>query len=169
MLHVIAIPNYKEDVATLRRTIATLAQQRDASTQLVVVLAMEARDPLARATAQTLRKEFSHQFRGMHCTLHSLKSGEVAGKSSNENWAVRCAKRRYCDELSVFDQIELSSRLATPTRTSTRVISLLYPLLIAHHPQTATKDLLAGLPSSTRTATKCLRYVRYDTPYSVSA
>ena len=100
-MHVIAIPNYKEDVATLRRTISTLAQQRDASTQLVVVLAMEARDPLARATAQTLRKEFSHQFRGMHCTLHSLKSGEVAGKSSNENWAVRCAKRRYCDELGV--------------------------------------------------------------------
>ena len=101
VLHVIAIPNYKEDVQTLRRTITTLANQRDASTQLVVVLAMEARDPLARATAQTLKKEFSHQFRGMHCTLHPLKTGEVAGKSSNENWAVRCAKRRYCDELGV--------------------------------------------------------------------
>ena len=56
VLHVIAIPNYKEDVQTLRRTITTLANQRDASTQLVVVLAMEARDPLARATAQTSKR-----------------------------------------------------------------------------------------------------------------
>ena len=107
VLHVIAIPNYKEDVATLRRTRATLAQQRDASTQLVVVLAMEARDPLARATAQTLRKEFSHQFRGMHCTLHSLKSGEVAGKSSNENWAVDVLKEDTATS-SVLDPTELS-------------------------------------------------------------
>lgn len=101
VVHVICIPNYKEDPETLRRTVATLADQRDAKTALVIVLAMEARDPLARATAQTLRSEFRDRFRAMHCTLHALQRGEVAGKSSNENWAVRCAKRRLCDELGV--------------------------------------------------------------------
>ncbi|KAH8070771.1 glycosyl transferase [Aureococcus anophagefferens] len=43
--------------------------------------------------------EFGGCFRALYCTLHELKPGEVAGKSSNENWAVRCAKRRLCDEL----------------------------------------------------------------------
>ncbi|KAH8063104.1 glycosyl transferase [Aureococcus anophagefferens] len=99
VIHVVAIPNYKEDPGTLRRTVATLAAQADAKEALVVVLAMEERDATARATAAAVVGEFGGCFRALYCTLHELKPGEVAGKSSNENWAVRCAKRRLCDEL----------------------------------------------------------------------
>eukprot|EP00629_Pelagomonadales_sp_RCC1024_P005997 CAMPEP_0119269468 /NCGR_PEP_ID=MMETSP1329-20130426/6871_1 /TAXON_ID=114041 /ORGANISM="Genus nov. species nov., Strain RCC1024" /LENGTH=459 /DNA_ID=CAMNT_0007269467 /DNA_START=218 /DNA_END=1594 /DNA_ORIENTATION=+ len=104
LVHVVAIPNYKEDPDTLRRTVQTLADQRDAAKAIVVVLAMEARDPKARETAALLRDEFRGAFKALHCTLHPLRSGEVPGKSSNENWAVRCAKRRLCDELGVLSE-----------------------------------------------------------------
>lgn len=97
VVHVVAIPNYKESTATLRRTLSTLAAQRDARRALVIVLAMEARDTMARVTARQMNAEFSTKFRSLHTTLHSLRAGEVAGKSSNENWAVRCAKRQLVD------------------------------------------------------------------------
>lgn len=98
VIHVVAIPNYKESATTLRRTLLTLAAQRDAAANMVAVLAMEARDPEARATARLLTAEFASRFRNVYTTLHALKPGEVGGKSSNENWAVRCAKRRLVDE-----------------------------------------------------------------------
>ncbi|KAJ8606621.1 hypothetical protein CTAYLR_008375 [Chrysophaeum taylorii] len=97
VVHVVAIPNYKEATATLRRTLTTLAAQRDARRALVVVLAMEARDLNALATSRALNAEFGTRFRGLYTTLHELRPGEVAGKSSNENWAVRCAKRQLVD------------------------------------------------------------------------
>lgn len=101
VVHVVTIPNYKEDVDTLRRTLGTLAAQRDARRAMVVVLAMEARDPNARETLKTLQLELGGKFLALHGTLHALRSGEVGGKSSNENWAVRCAKRRLVEEESV--------------------------------------------------------------------
>ena len=101
VIHVVAIPNYKEGAGTLRRTVATLAAQGDAADALVVVLAFEARDDTADATAAALLGEFEGRFKAVYCTSHELVAGEVAGKSSNENWAVRCAKRRLCDELGV--------------------------------------------------------------------
>ncbi|KAJ8606620.1 hypothetical protein CTAYLR_008374 [Chrysophaeum taylorii] len=94
VIHLVVIPNYKESTVTLRRTLTTLAEQRDARRALVVVLAMEARDPSALATSRALNAEFGTQFRNFHTTLHELRPGEVAGKSSNENWAVRCAKQQ---------------------------------------------------------------------------
>ena len=65
---------------------------------------MESRDPNARETAATLRDEFRGRFKALYATLHPLQEGEVAGKSSNENYAVRCAKRRLCDELGILSE-----------------------------------------------------------------
>ena len=62
---------------------------------------MEARDETAVRTAQRLRRAYGHRFRAVYCTLHRLRANEVAGKSSNENWAARCVKRRLCDERGV--------------------------------------------------------------------
>lgn len=97
VVHVVAIPNYKESPATLRRTLTTLAAQRDAKRAIAVILAMEARDTSARSTSRTLHAEFGSQFRSLYTTMHVLRDGEVGGKSSNENWAVRCAKRQLVD------------------------------------------------------------------------
>ncbi|KAJ1458828.1 hypothetical protein M885DRAFT_512663 [Pelagophyceae sp. CCMP2097] len=101
VLHVVAIPSYKEDISTLRRTLGTVAAQRDAKAAIVVVLAMEARDPRALETATLLAQEFAPQLHAVYITLHALRDGEVGGKSSNENWAVRCAKRELVNECGV--------------------------------------------------------------------
>ena len=98
VIHVVAIPNYKESPSTLRRTLSTLKAQADARRNIVVVLAMEARDPKARETAGALQEEFRSCFRGLVATMHVLRRGEVGGKSSNENWAVRCAKKSLVEK-----------------------------------------------------------------------
>ncbi len=99
VFHVVIIPNYKEPVAILRRTLESLAAQQNAR-QLVVVLALEAREQGAGARARILEDEFRACFAGMFSTVHPAGiPGEVVGKSSNENWAARAAKRRLVDDL----------------------------------------------------------------------
>ena len=91
VVHVVVIPNYKEPEETLARTLDTLAAQANKG-NIVVVLAMEARDPLAHRTAGSLIARYGPHFLSMKYCTHSMAPGEVAGKSSNENWAMRCAK-----------------------------------------------------------------------------
>ena len=54
----IVVPNYKEPAEVLARTLDTLRDQTVASAQLVVVLAMEGRDPKAHETAAVLIQEY---------------------------------------------------------------------------------------------------------------
>jgi hypothetical protein len=97
--HVVIIPQYREPVAILRRTLDSLAAQQNAR-QIFVVLAMEAREQGAGQRAQTLESEFEGRFAGILSTYHPAGlPGEVVGKSSNENWAARHAKRLLVDEL----------------------------------------------------------------------
>lgn len=96
--HIVIIPNYKEAGEILRRTLTTLAAQ-DVAGQLIVVLAMEAREPDAAGKAEALRAEFESCFADIFSTLHPAgRPGEVAGKSSNEAWAARIAKQILVDE-----------------------------------------------------------------------
>ena len=97
VVHLVVIPNYKEPVATLARTLDTLAAQWRAPECMVAVLAMEGRDAAALDTARELSERFRGRFRALLTTVHRLQPGEVGGKSSNENWAVRCAKARLVD------------------------------------------------------------------------
>jgi len=98
--HVVIVPNYSERIDKLRQTLSGLAQSVNASTQLTVLLAMEAREPGAEAKAQQLVKEFQGRFTNLFYTLHPQDiPGEVPGKSSNEDWAARWAKAKLVDEL----------------------------------------------------------------------
>lgn len=108
--HIVIIPNYKEPLPTLRRTLQTLAGQ-DIAGQIFVVLAMEAREPGAEDKAQALLREFDGRFGDLLRTLHPAGlPGEVVGKSSNEAWAARIAKRVYVDERGLdIDDITISS------------------------------------------------------------
>lgn len=97
VLHCVVIPCYKEAVSTISATLHTLKQQTVAS-QIVVVLAMEARDKQAVQTAQLLMDQFQASgLAAIFYTLHDLHESETPGKSSNENWAFRCCKRWLCD------------------------------------------------------------------------
>jgi hypothetical protein len=100
VLQVVVIPNYKEELVTLRQTLDRLALQPIAKRQLIVVLAMEAGEPTAGAKAATLEAEYKHCFRDMFSTLHPRGiSGELQVKSANLTWAVRTTKRILVDEL----------------------------------------------------------------------
>ena len=98
MRHVVVIPTYKEPPPILRRTLQSLAEQEVAE-QLVVVLAMEEREQGAELKARGLAREFAGRFAALRITIHPAGlPGEVVGKSSNENFAVRATKRWLVDE-----------------------------------------------------------------------
>jgi hypothetical protein len=101
--HLVIIPTYKESVEKLRLTIGKLAESEVAQDKLLVVLAMEAGDSEAPQRFQRLREEYGRSFLAFVGTTHpSDIPGEVRGKSSNEAWAAKQAKRLFCDEMG-FD------------------------------------------------------------------
>ncbi len=87
--HVIIIPTYKEPLHILQRTLNSLKNQDLPTKQLIVVLAMEFKEPIADRLEKekALRKEFGHLFDKLVVTVHTLTPGEVAGKASNERYA----------------------------------------------------------------------------------
>jgi cellulose synthase/poly-beta-1,6-N-acetylglucosamine synthase-like glycosyltransferase len=100
--HVVIIPNYKEPIAILVRTLRALAVQENARQQLSVVLAMEESDKDAAARAHRLQDQFGDQFAHFLITYHPTGlPNEVAGKGSNENWAARRAKEELVDRLGL--------------------------------------------------------------------
>lgn len=95
--HMVIVPNYKESEESLSRTIDSLVAQGVAS-QLVVVLAMEAREPAARAKAARLLMRYRQCFGDMFATYHPLGlPNETPGKGSNEAWAAREAHLRLIE------------------------------------------------------------------------
>ncbi|MBF6600724.1 MAG: hypothetical protein IVW36_09465 [Dehalococcoidia bacterium] len=101
--HIVVIPTYKESVEKLGATLGKLAESEVAHDKLLVVIAMEEADAGAPARFQILQRDFGHCFLAMVGTTHPKDiPGEVRGKSSNEAWAAKKAKRLFCDEMG-FD------------------------------------------------------------------
>jgi hypothetical protein len=75
--HAVIIPNYKEPIGKLRQTLDTIASNSVAS-QIVVCMAMEARDPNAVAVADALQSEYGARLGGFTYSLHPMTEGEVA-------------------------------------------------------------------------------------------
>lgn len=118
--HLVIIPTYKEKVEKLRATLSKLAESEVAREKLLVVIAMEQDDPGAPERFETLQREFGRSYLQLIGTTHpSNIMGEVRGKSSNEAWAAREAKRRFCDEMGFS--------LDTMTVTSCDADTLFHP------------------------------------------
>ncbi|HEX5479261.1 MAG TPA: glycosyltransferase family 2 protein [Dehalococcoidia bacterium] len=101
--HMVIIPTYKESVEKLSATLGKLAESEVAREKLLVVIAMEEADAEAPARFETLKERFGHCFLALVGTTHPKDiPGEVRGKSSNEAWAAKRAKRLFCDEMG-FD------------------------------------------------------------------
>jgi hypothetical protein len=109
--HLVIIPTYKESVEKLRATVGKLAESEVAHDKLLVVLAMEAADTDAPARFQALREEYGRSFLAFVGTTHPCDiPGEVRGKSSNEAWAAKQAKRLFCDEMGfALDHMTVTS------------------------------------------------------------
>jgi len=89
LIHAVIIPTYKEPLSVLRMTLTSLQKQTFDSRKIHIVLATEARDSTAEESFRLLTDEFGPCFADMMKTVHTLCEGEIAGKSSNENHAVR--------------------------------------------------------------------------------
>lgn len=89
VMHVVIIPEYKEPIHILKRTLDNLTKQEYPSEKIILVLATEQKDPEASVTAKTLKSEYGHLFYDFLVTVHPLKAGEIAGKSSNMAYAGR--------------------------------------------------------------------------------
>ncbi|MGK2964473.1 MAG: glycosyltransferase family 2 protein [Tepidiformaceae bacterium] len=95
--HMVIIPNYKEHESGLARTLDSLAAQANAK-QLVIVMAMEAREASARGKAARLLMRYRNRFGDMFATYHPVGiPGETPGKGSNEAWAAREARIRLIE------------------------------------------------------------------------
>ena len=81
---------YKEPWSVLSITLDSLSTQTVPTERRCVVLALESRDPSAQATFERAKDVYGRKFAALWGTLHELIPGEeVAGKGSNENFAVR--------------------------------------------------------------------------------
>ncbi|RUS13994.1 glycosyl transferase family group 2-domain-containing protein [Endogone sp. FLAS-F59071] len=91
-IHAFIIPNYAEPEALLRDTIKRLANHRNAQTNYVVILAMEASEAAYQTKAQSLQNHFLNHFLHFIVTVHpSGIPGEARGKGSNVAYAARTA------------------------------------------------------------------------------
>ncbi|KAL2270881.1 hypothetical protein VTJ83DRAFT_252 [Remersonia thermophila] len=96
VIHAIVIPNYKEEVETLRETLEVLASHAQARNTYDVYLAMEEREQTAVTKATGLINEFAKKFRSIDFTVHPPDlPGELAGKGSNMAWAARKLSEKY--------------------------------------------------------------------------
>ena len=108
--HMVIIPNYNESEEGLARTLNSLAAQSNAS-QLVVVMAMEAREAASRAKAARLIMRFRSRFNDMFATYHPAGlPAETPGKGSNEAWAAREAHTRLIEHAGMdIDRFTITS------------------------------------------------------------
>lgn len=87
--HAIIVPEYKEPIHILRRTLDNLARQDFPKERIILILATEDKDETATETGRLLHDEYASQFGKFIVTKHHLQINEVAGKSSNMAWAAR--------------------------------------------------------------------------------
>lgn len=113
--HVIIVPNYKEDYNTLCETLDVLSSHAKAKTNYRVCLGMEARENGSEKKALQLISEYGTAFLELAYSLHpGGLEGEMAGKSSNVNWATRhMAARSQKVHSSVFTIVDSDTCLAS--------------------------------------------------------
>ncbi len=108
--HIVIIPNYKETLEKLRKTIESLADQSFPAKRIYVVLAMEKRETEAKERAEKLTTEFKDVFGDIFATFHPDIQGEVKGKSSNESYAGKVAYKKLTKEKKIdYDFTTISS------------------------------------------------------------
>jgi len=117
VIHLVVLPNYKEEEAMLAETLESLAQAKDASS-FHVVLAMEKREAGAAEKAERLQAAWAKGFAHLWYFSHPAdliqehndgsESPEVAGKASNVKWAVRQAYERLQEDNVVLSNVILT-------------------------------------------------------------
>jgi len=88
VIHWVILPNYKEDYDILCEAIDSVGKSAIASTQICVLLAMEAREERGQEKAEKLMSNYSGTFREIAMTFHPANlPNDPPGKASNMSWA----------------------------------------------------------------------------------
>merc|ERR1719336_1098010 len=104
-MHVVFLPNYKEDEEMMQQTLENLGRSALARKSMHVVLCMEDREgEVAREKAANLIDASRHLFADISATFHPADlRGDLAGKSSNTQWGYRQALQRLAPQLGNYD------------------------------------------------------------------
>jgi len=97
--HIVLVMIGNEPVETFEKTIEALTHQTLPLKQIAVVLATEERFPSGKVGGEKLKKRYEKIFGAFLISVHPADiQGEVKGKSSNEAYAARKAKKILVDE-----------------------------------------------------------------------
>jgi hypothetical protein len=97
--HIVIIPNYKEPVEILQKTLDRLAIQYEADRRITIMLAMEAAEEGCVEKAKHLQAQYQGRFAHIYFSVHPRGlPGEMQCKSANQAWACRWAKRKLVEE-----------------------------------------------------------------------
>ncbi len=110
--HLVVIPTYDESETILRNTLDSINNNDYPKDKIIVVLAIEKRAGIkAEKVAFLLKKEFENCFFKFLVTIHPDNiPGEIAGKSSNEAWGTKIAKKEIIDKFNIsYENIILTS------------------------------------------------------------
>jgi len=104
VMHIVILPNYKEDEEMMWRTLDNLARSRLAKSSVRVCLGMEGREEGARDKAERLMERARPHFLDVCASFHPAGLPmELAGKSSNTQWAYRHILQTYGTDLQHRD------------------------------------------------------------------
>jgi len=87
--HFVFIPNYKEPLHKLEKTIDCIIDNNYHKTNLYLVLAFEKREKEIIKKGNFLKKKYGKNFAQIFTTYHPLKETEAAGKASNQTYAAK--------------------------------------------------------------------------------
>jgi len=109
--HLVILPMYKEPLEVARSSFLSLTKINYPLNKLIVVLAIEERGgETALNIAKEMEHEFGNKFFKFLITRHPADiAGEIAGKGSNESWAIKEVKNKIIDELQIpYERIIVS-------------------------------------------------------------
>jgi len=138
--HLIILPMYREGVEIIKPTLESLAAADYPKNNLLVVLATEERaGEEAQKVAKEIEKEFSKKFFKFLVTIHPQNiPGEVAGKGSNQAWAINQAKEKIISPFKIPSENIIVSGFDIDTRPGPQYFACLtWHYLTAKSPQRA--------------------------------
>ncbi len=109
--HLVILPMYKEPLEIVRSSFLSLTKINYPLNKLIVVLAIEERGgEEALNIAKEIEREFGNKFFKFLTTRHPADiAGEIAGKGSNDTWAIKEVKNKIIDELQIpYERIIVS-------------------------------------------------------------
>ena len=109
--HLVILPMYQEPLEVVRASFLSLSKINYPLGKLIVVLAVEERGGESTlAVAREIEKEFGNAFFKFLVSVHPKDiTGEIAGKGSNDSWAIRAVKNKIIDQFKIpYERIIVS-------------------------------------------------------------